>query len=235
MLIDPPRKTCPHVSMSTTDPTTRRGLYWLGFALLAATLTGSIGYALPGDGHQPIVGALIWTGSAGHFLVFLIPLFARPLRDLYRTGLTARLMRWRRNAGIVYGAIQTVHLVIVCGMFVTLADPPTETIMVIVGALGLLLAIAMLITSFPGLALRLGANAGAGCIRPASTFLCLIYVYDFVVEPLLMGTFTSYGFWAALTLSGMLVRVLACFNFGNKPVSKPLNDTYQLPTVRNKS
>jgi len=67
-------------------------------------------------------------------------------------------MHWRRNAGIAYGGIQSVHLVIVLAMFTLLDEPPTETIMVIVGSMGLALSLAMLVTSFPGPTRALGAS-----------------------------------------------------------------------------
>lgn len=196
--------------MTSLSPTTQQGLRWLGFALVAALVTGMVGYNFPGEGHDPIVGALYWTGRLA-FLVFLIPLFARPMRQLVRTDFTAMLMRWRRNAGVVYGGIQTVHLVIVCSMFLMLPDPPTETIMVIVGSLGLTLSIAMLITSFPGPTQALGRRLWKWVHKGGFHVFMFIYFYDFVIEPFIINRPASYLFWATLTLSGMLVRTIVLF------------------------
>ncbi len=196
--------------MTTGNPTTQQGLIWLGIALFAAVIAATLGYYYPGEGHDPIVGALYWTGRLA-FLVFLVPLFARPLRQLVRTDFTATLMRWRRNAGIVYGGIQTVHLVIVCSLFLLVANPPTETIMVIVGSAGLTLSIAMLITSFPGPTKALGRKLWKWVHKAGFYVFMFIYFYDFVIEPLMLDRPASYLLWASLTLSGMVVRTIVIF------------------------
>lgn len=201
--------------MSSLSATTQQGLGWLAAAIVVALVTTALGYHLPGDGHEPIVGALVWTGRLA-FLVFLVPLFARPLRQLAHNAFTARLMRWRRNAGIVYGGIQTVHLIIVCCMFLMLPNPPTETIMVIVGSLGLILAIAMLITSFPGPTRALGRKLWRWVHKAGFHVFMFIYFYDFVVEPMLLERPATYLLWAVLTLSGMLVRTVVLFYRPNK-------------------
>jgi len=196
--------------MSSLNPTTQQGLLWLGISLVAAVLAGTIGYHYPGDGHDPIVGALYWTGRLA-FLVFLLPLFARPVRQLIKTDFTATLLRWRRNAGIVYGGIQSVHLVIVCALFLWVPNPPTETIMVIVGSMGLALSIAMLITSFPGPTKALGRKLWKLVHNAGFYVFMFIYFYDFVIEPLLVPRPASYWLWATLTLCGMLIRTIVLF------------------------
>lgn len=196
--------------MRSLSTTTRQGLGWFAVALAAALVTTGLGYRLPGEGHAPIVGALIWTGRLA-FVAFLVPLFARPLWQLAQNPFTATLVRWRRNAGIVYGGIQTVHLVIVCRMFLTLDNPPTETIMVIVGSLGLALAMAMLVTSFPGPTRALGRTLWRWVHKAGFHVFMFIYFYDFVVEPIIQGHPATYLPWAFLTLSGMLVRTVVLF------------------------
>lgn len=193
-----------------------QGLPLLGLAIVATVVVGLVGYQYPGAGHDPIVGALIWTGRFA-FLVFLIPLFARPLRGLVKTPFTAWLMRWRRNAGIAYGGIQSVHLVIVCAMFLLLSDPPTETIMVIVGSLGLALSLGMLVTSFPGPTRALGAKLWKSLHKAGFHVFMFIYFFDFVVEPILLGNPTSHLLWALLTLSGMALRTVAMFQRSPSP------------------
>jgi len=188
---------------------TLQGFQFLLIALVASTIIGWIGYLYPGE-HEPIVGALIWTGRLA-FLIFLIPLFARPLRQLVRADWTAKLMRWRRNAGICYGASQSVHLVIVCTMFVSLANPPTETIMVIIGSMGLALSMAMLVTSFPAPTKFVGPKMWKWIHKSGFYVFMFIYFYDFVLEPVLLEQPTSHLLWASLTVAGMVVRTLAMF------------------------
>ena len=188
---------------------TRDGFRFLYLALLISILVGLIGYYIP-LGHDPIVGALIWTGRLA-FLIFLIPLFASPLRTLYRTRFTMTLLRWRRNAGICYGAAQSVHLVIVLLMFATLAEPPTETLMVIIGGMGLALSIAMLVTSFPIPTRAVGPKVWKWIHKAGFHVFMFIYVYDFVVEPLILDRPASHMLWASLTLAGMAVRTVVLF------------------------
>ncbi len=195
--------------MKTRTQQTRQGLQFLIAASVISAMVGWVGFHYPA-GHEPIVGALIWTGRLA-FLIFLIPLFARPLRQLIQADWTARLMRWRRSAGICYGATQSVHLVIVCTMFISLPNPPTETIMVIVGAMGLALSVAMLITSFPEPTKAVGPKVWKWIHKSGFYVFMFIYFYDFVVEPVLFDRPTSHLFWATLTVAGMVIRTLVMF------------------------
>lgn len=208
--------------MTAINPKTKQGLLLLAAAIITTLVVGAIGYRYPGTGYDPIVGALIWTGRLA-FLVFLVPLFARPLRTLVKTPFTALLMRWRRNAGILYGGIQSVHLIIVCAMFLMLANPPTETIMVIVGSAGLALSLAMLITSFSGPTRALGPKRWKGLHKSGFHVFMFIYFFDFVVEPILLGHPTSHLFWAVLTVSGMALRTRVMFqqfSMGQRPAGR---------------
>ena len=192
--------------MATADDRTRSGLVWMAAAIALAVVAGYVGYIASGA-HEPIIGALIWTGRLA-FLIFLVPLFARPARVLFKSPATAMLTRWRRTAGICYGAVQSVHLVIVITMFVVMPNPPTETIMVLVGALGLALSLAMLVTSFPAPTRAIGPKAWRLVHRAGFHVFMFIYVFDFVIEPMLLGQPYSHLLWAALTLLGMVLRSL---------------------------
>lgn len=161
----------------------QQGLKFLGAVLLITTLVGWIGYTFP-LGNEPIVGALIWTGRLA-FLIFLVPLFARPLRQLYKTTVTA-----------------------------TLDNPPTEEIMVIVGAMGLALAVAMLVTSFPAPTQAVGPKVWKWVHKSGFYVFMFIYFYDFydfVLEPILVDRPTSHLFWAVLTVAGMTIRSIVLF------------------------
>ncbi len=168
-------------------------------------------------GEYPVVGALIWTGRLA-FAVFLIPLFASPLRALSTSMFTARIMRWRRNAGICYGGIQIIHLLLIIYMFWTLSNPPTETAMVVIGGMGMLLCTGMLITSFDKATRALGRKRWEQLHKSGFYIFMFIYFYDFVIEPLMLGSFHSYALLGVITLSGMLVRTIVMIkNFRPSP------------------
>ncbi|NOX49621.1 MAG: hypothetical protein GXP16_03680 [Gammaproteobacteria bacterium] len=185
----------------------QQSVFWLGLSMVVAVVFAWIGYARPHADSAPVIGALVWTGRLA-FLVFLIPLFASPVRKLHRNAFTATLMRWRRNAGITYGGIQAVHIYLIAAMFLGLDEPPVETAMVIIGGLGMLLVVGMLVTSFEGPTRWLGPRRWRALHKAGFHVFMFIYFYDFVVEPILLGTSGDYAFFAALTLFGMGVRVL---------------------------
>ncbi len=188
----------------------------LGFVILLSAMVVAIGFWALGElwarnsGEEPIVGALVWTGRLA-FVVFLIPLFARPLRQLMQTNWTAWLMRHRRNAGVAYGGIQLVHLVAIAQMFRTLESPPTEAVMVAVGALGIVLAVGMLVTSFETTTRWLGPKLWRALHRAGFHVFMFIYFYDFVLDPLLIGTMDDYWPFATVVLLGMTVRTIVLF------------------------
>jgi DMSO/TMAO reductase YedYZ heme-binding membrane subunit len=183
-----------------------QGLLVLVVSAVVAILFVWLGSSWAGRvGEEPIVGSLIWTGRLA-FCIFLIPLFASPLRKCIKNDLTAKLMRWRRNAGVAYGGTQVVHLWVIAEMFWTLESPPTEAIMVAVGSLGILLAMGMLITSFEKATRALGQKLWRRLHRAGFHVFMFIYFYDFVIEPVLLGTVGHYWPYATLVLMGMSLR-----------------------------
>lgn len=187
---------------------TQSGYLWLFASIAAAIVAAWLGATHPGEDTPPVIGALVWSGRLA-FLVFLIPLFASPARELFKNTFSQRLLRWRRNAGVAYGGIQIVHLCVIIAMFVELQPAPVESAMVAIGGLGIALALGMLVTSFDGPTRRLGRVRWRRLHKAGFYVFMFIYFYDFVVEPLLLGTFPAYAPFAALTLSGMILRTIA--------------------------
>ena len=151
--------------------------------------------------------ALILTGRAA-FFVFLIPFFASPLRALFKTKFSALLIRWRRNAGIAYGGIMGVHLLILAWYFIISTSQPVDDDMLYIGGMGLLLVMGMLITSFDGPTKFLGRKNWK-ILHKSGFYICsLIYFYDFVLEPIELGTSIDYALFAAITLAAMALRTI---------------------------
>ncbi len=186
----------------------QQGYFWLGLAVVAAVIVGSVGYLSASGDTPPVIGALIWTGHLA-FLVFQAPLFASPLRDLFPSPLTTRLLRYRRNAGVTYGGVQAVHLVVIGVMFSSLADPPVEVAMVIVEGIGIVLAMAMLWTSFEKPMRAIGTVNWRRIHRTGFHVFMFIYLYDFVVEPLLFDIPILYPVHVTLLFFGMTLRTVS--------------------------
>ena len=184
-----------------------QGYLWLGLSMLVATATAVAAFEMAVPDRPAVVDALTATGQLA-LLIFMIPLFARPLRTLLRIPLTATLMRIRRNAGIAYGGVQVVHLVLVTWMFISLSDPPTETAMVIVGGTGLLLSMVMLWTSFDQPARRIGPKYWRWIHQAGFFNFMLIYLYDFLFEPLLLDAPVSHPVYVAALLLGVVLRTV---------------------------
>jgi DMSO/TMAO reductase YedYZ heme-binding membrane subunit len=185
---------------------TKQGLVFLFGSILVATLVTS--WAGGGGSEESVRRSLLWTGRLA-FVVFLIPLTASPLRKLIRNDLTSRLVRWRRNAGIAYGGIQVVHLLLIAGLFYLSTTPPVDTPTLVVGGTAIVLVMFMLATSFDLPARLLGAKRWRLLHRSGLYICTFIYLYDFVIGPLETGQLLHYLPWATLILLAIGARVLA--------------------------
>lgn len=183
----------------------KQGYFWLCTGLIAAGIAAALGSGFPREGKPPLIGALDWTGRLA-FFVFLIPYFASPLRSLMRNAVTQTLLRWRRNAGIVYGAVQCVHIVLILQMFTSMEHPPVLPGMAEIGSLGLLLCTAMLVTSFEGPQRAIGAANWRRLHKSGMYVFAFIYVYEFVTVPLMTGNWEHFRLLAALISAGVVLR-----------------------------
>jgi DMSO/TMAO reductase YedYZ heme-binding membrane subunit len=197
----------------------QQGLVILGISFIVTMLFAWFGVIWAIEyGEEPIVGSLIWTGRLA-FAIFLIPLFASPLRALFRNPFTAQLMRWRRNAGVCYGGMQLIHLILILVMFDTLSDPPTEETMVAIGGIGMLLCMGMLVTSFERPTKAIGRKYWLLLHKCGFYVFMFIYLYDFVIEPLMLGSFASYAVLGIITLTGMSIRTFVMLKkFSKRPL-----------------
>ena len=160
--------------------------------------------------------ALLLTGRLA-FLVFLIPLLARPLRKLLQTPLTANFMRWRRNAGIVYGGLQVVHLLLITRLFQVSSGNPVDSATLIVGGLGIALVMGMLLTSFDRPAKAISAKSWKR-LHKSGLYVCtFIYFYDFVIKPFEIGQAQAYLPFMILTILGLTVRLAAMVKSKQRP------------------
>jgi len=168
------------------------------------------------SGLEATIDALIWTGQLA-FTAFLIPFFASPLRSLLKNDFTATLYRWRRNSGIAYGGIQAVHLLIIIWLFMISAEQPVDSAMLVIGGLGIALVMVMLVTSFDGPTKAIGRKNWK-IIHKSGFYVCsFIYFYDFVVEPILLGTMADYALLASITLAAMILRTIVMLRVMLKP------------------
>ncbi len=187
---------------------TQQGLLMLSigvFLAIVATYAGLVNAEENATGYEV---ALRWTGRLA-FLVFLIPFIASPLRTLIKTEFTATLVRMRRSAGIAYGGIQSVHLLIIAAAIKASETNPFDLPTLIVGGAGLGLAIVMMLTSFDVPAKLLGVKAWKAIHNAGFYVFAFIYFFDFLIKPFEVGLPPVYWPFMALTLGAFLLRFAA--------------------------
>lgn len=145
------------------------------------------------------------------FLVYLVIFVARPLRQLFPTGVTKWLLRERRSLGITFAAVHTVHL----GLIVTRHDPQAllerPLIGTAVGATAYLLMYMMLLTSFDAPARRIGTKNWRRLHKTGLYFVGFVFLATLLPEPG-QPFFTFDRAWLyVLTGAAVFVRLTAWF------------------------
>jgi len=178
-----------------------------GFAA-ALALTGLAAVTSP-DVEGLLADGLRWTGRLA-FFIFLVPWLASPLKSLFPGEFADLLLRWRRQAGIVFGSMQVVHLGLIVSLFQIYEDPGVDAATLIVGGAGIALAIAMLVTSFDG-PLRLVGSRAWKTLHRAGLYVCgFIYFFDFLVAPFTEGyDLLAYAPFIVLTATAIGLRTVA--------------------------
>ncbi|MFK7734356.1 MAG: hypothetical protein AB8B48_22220 [Pseudomonadales bacterium] len=187
---------------------TQQGLLMLSIGVFLAIAAAYFGLVNAQDGAIGHEVALRWTGRLA-FFVFLIPFVASPLRTLVKSDFTAMLVRIRRSAGIAYGGMQSVHLLIITAAIKASETNPFDVPTLVVGGAGLGLAILMMLTSFDVPAKMLGAKAWKVLHRTGFYVFAFVYFFDFVIKPFEVGLPAEYWPFMALTVAAFALRFAA--------------------------
>ncbi len=188
---------------------TAQGLLAMAAGLIAALLLTGLAWVNNAEVEAVVSDSLLWTGRLA-FFAFLIPWLASPLHKLFPGELSRSLMRRRRQAGIVFGSIQVIHLGLIVWLFQIYDSPGVDSATLIVGGTGIALAIAMLITSFDGPLKLVGSRAWKALHR-AGLYVCgFIYFFDFLVAPFLADyDLLVYAPLMGLTAAAIALRTMA--------------------------
>ncbi len=187
---------------------TQQGLLMLSIGVFLAMAAAYIGLANAEDGAKGHEVALRWTGRLA-FFAFLIPFIASPLRTLLKSELTAALVRMRRSAGIAYGGMQSVHLLIIAATIKASETNPFDVPTLIVGGAGLGLAILMMLTSFDVPAKMVGPKAWKILHNTGFHVFAFVYFFDFLIKPFGVGLPAVYWPFMVLTLGAFVLRCAA--------------------------
>ena len=145
------------------------------------------------------------------FMIYLLIFIARPLRQLFSSGLSKWLLRERRSLGIAFAAVHTVHL----GLIFTRHDVESllerPLVGTAVGATAYLLMYLMLLTSFDAPARRIGPRNWRRLHKTGLYFIGFVFFATLLPEPG-QPVYTFDRAWL-FTLTGIavVIRLTAWF------------------------
>ena len=147
------------------------------------------------------------------FVVLLLVFIARPLRDLIKTPLTLTLLKNRKQLGVTFAGIHTVHMTLIFYRAQQVSDFEFSLASNLPGMVTYVVIYLMLITSFSGPAKAIGPKAWR-ILHKAGLFL-VTAVFAQTQLPRSMDDLAEAN-WAliGLLIFALLVRVTAFF--GNR-------------------
>ncbi len=147
------------------------------------------------------------------FVVLLLVFIARPLRDLIKTPLTLTLLKNRKQLGVTFAGIHTVHMTLIFYRAQQISDFEFSLASNLLGMVTYVIIYLMLITSFSGPAKAIGPKAWR-ILHKAGLFL-VTAVFAQTQLPRSMDDLAEAN-WAliGLLIFALLVRVTAFF--GNR-------------------
>ena len=147
------------------------------------------------------------------FVVLLLVFIARPLRDLIKTPLTLTLLKNRKQLGVTFAGIHTVHMTLIFYRAQQISDFEFSLASNLLGMVTYVVIYLMLITSFSGPAKAIGPKAWR-ILHKAGLFL-VTAVFAQTQLPRSMDDLADAN-WAliGLLIFALLVRVTAFF--GNR-------------------
>lgn len=202
---------------------TSQGLLFLAIGVVLALVFGQLAGSGITDVEESYQVALRWTGRLA-FFIFIIPFIASPLHTLVKSAFTQRLLRWRRNSGIAYGGVQSVHVWYIAASMQASEGNPFDVPTLVVGGFGLALAIAMMLTSFDAPAKLLGRKSWKRMHRTGFIVLAFVYFVDFIVVPIQLGFPAVYWPFFLITAAAFLLRIVARLH-------KPSHDSQSVRSV----
>ncbi|MDX2411679.1 MAG: ferric reductase-like transmembrane domain-containing protein [Woeseiaceae bacterium] len=145
------------------------------------------------------------------FVVLLLVFIARPLRDLIKTPLTLTLLKNRKQLGVTFAGIHTVHMALIFYSAQQISDFEFSLASNLPGMVTYVVIYLMLITSFSDPAKAIGPKAWR-ILHKTGLFL-VTAVFAQTQLPRSMGDLAEAN-WAliGLLIFALLVRVTAFFD-----------------------
>ena len=144
------------------------------------------------------------------FLIFLLAFIARPLQQLFPTAATRALLRYRRQIGVAFAGVHTVHLLVILTR-VQLVREFQLTMKNHFGAITYLLILLMLITSFDGPARAVGRRNWKILHKVGLYVIAFSFVQTLLPNSEQELYMPEYILFSSLIFGAVLLRMTAFF------------------------
>jgi hypothetical protein len=197
-----------------------RGWAITGWNALAVLVMSALVLAAAGTGEEG-VRMLIRATARTSALLFLIAFLARPLRQLWRTDLTAFAIKNRRYFGVSMAVSHLVHGLAIVWLFTAYPSAYEADLVTLVGGgLGFAFIAAMAATSSDAAFKALGRARWQLLHRTGAWYVWFIFAFTFVPDPSRGWDALHAGFVAAFA-AAPLVRLAAWAKTRRKVAAAP--------------
>ncbi len=179
---------------------------WLSLALGAVIGLVATGSTLfnPNSGTEDFTAALRLTGRLS-FLLFLVPLVARPIQSFFQNKVTDWLVLHRGNFGLAMVGNHVVHLALIVVLAQLPSEFPAKPIEIWGGAFGMFYLAIMATLTFQAPARLVGRKITGWVHRYILYYLIFVFMYDF----LLKEPWGTYPLFAAIWITAVGIRFVA--------------------------
>jgi sulfoxide reductase heme-binding subunit YedZ len=149
------------------------------------------------------------------FVILLLVFIARPLRDLIKTPLTLALLKNRKQLGVTFAGIHTVHMTLIFYRAQQVPDFEFNLASNLPGMVTYVVIYLMLITSFSGPAKAIGPKAWAILHKTGLFLITAVFAQTQLPRSMDDLADTNWGL-VGLLIFALLVRGIAFFSNRNK-------------------
>jgi DMSO/TMAO reductase YedYZ heme-binding membrane subunit len=198
--------------MSSTEAPSRPAPHVQPIAIFTSALASAAAAAAAerrvGGGELGIRAALRASARVA-FLPYAAAFSASSLNQIAPSGLSRRLLRYRRQLGLAFASAQTIHAVHIRRLYLaTRPDRPVPPTIAALGVVGLAFMTAMAATSWDGAVRRMGTRRWRALHTIGGHFILGTFSYDFLVHAPIIRRKPDLPF-AALTVGIWMVRARA--------------------------
>jgi DMSO/TMAO reductase YedYZ heme-binding membrane subunit len=181
----------------------------LAVAVLVSGIASATYLAWAGSSDENLRFLLRITARSA-FLIFFFAFIARPLNQVYPSAISRSLLRHRRQTGIAFAGVHTVHLAVIC-IRVMLVPEFQFAAKNFVGAITYLFILLMLITSFDGPARAIDHKAWKILHKTGIYVIGASFAQTLLPESSQQLHQPEYILFSALIVAAILLRIAAGF------------------------